>query len=111
MVSQSANSSIDDEWPVAYHGTTDPRAAEIVRNGGLDLVCYLGSKEIVILVNSFYKIVFQKKGKRFLFGHGIYCTPDPKTALAYASPYEHDGKTYKLIVQVGFVTDFARVNK
>ncbi|CAJ0925652.1 unnamed protein product, partial [Mesorhabditis belari] len=74
---QSANSSIDGEWSVAYHGTTDPRAAEIVRSGGLDL----------------------KEGKRFLFGHGIYCTPDPKTALAYASTYHYDGKTYKLIVQ------------
>ncbi|CAJ0943759.1 unnamed protein product, partial [Mesorhabditis belari] len=74
---QSANSSIDGEWPVAYHGTTDPRAAEIVRSGGLDL----------------------EKGKRFAFGHGIYCTPDPKTALAYASTFKHDGKTYKLIVQ------------
>ncbi|CAJ0925659.1 unnamed protein product, partial [Mesorhabditis belari] len=69
--------SIHGEWPVAYHGTTDPRAAEIVRSGGLDL----------------------GKGNRFVFGYGIYCTPDPKTALAYASPYEHNGKTYKLIVQ------------
>ncbi|CAJ0925623.1 unnamed protein product, partial [Mesorhabditis belari] len=75
---QSANGSIDGEWPVAYHGTTDPRAAEIVRSGGLDL----------------------KKGERFKFGQGIYCTPDPKTALYYASPYEHNGKSYKLIVQL-----------
>ncbi|CAJ0943783.1 unnamed protein product, partial [Mesorhabditis belari] len=74
---QSANGSIDGEWPVAYHGTTDPRAAEIVRSGGLDL----------------------GKGNRFTFGYGIYCTPDPKTALYYASPYEHNGKSYKLIVQ------------
>ncbi|CAJ0943738.1 unnamed protein product, partial [Mesorhabditis belari] len=74
---QSANGSIDGEWPVAYHGTTDPRAAEIVRSGGLDL----------------------GKGNRFTFGYGIYCTPDPKTALYYASPYEHNGKNYKLIVQ------------
>ncbi|CAJ0943619.1 unnamed protein product, partial [Mesorhabditis belari] len=80
---QSANSSIDGEWPVAYHGTTDPRAAEIVRSGGLELF-------IQKLLG---------KGTRFAFGHGIYCTPDPKTALAYASTYQHDGKTYKLIVQ------------
>ncbi|CAJ0925644.1 unnamed protein product, partial [Mesorhabditis belari] len=71
------NGSIHGEWPVAYHGTTDPRAASIVTSGGLDL----------------------KKGHRFLYGHGIYCTPDPKTALAYASPYKHNGKWYKLILQ------------
>ncbi|CAJ0943607.1 unnamed protein product, partial [Mesorhabditis belari] len=74
---QSANGSIDDEWPVAYHGTTDPRAAEIVTSGGLDL----------------------GKGMHFAFGYGIYCTPDPKTALDYASTYKHNGKSYKLIVQ------------
>ncbi|CAJ0943747.1 unnamed protein product, partial [Mesorhabditis belari] len=69
--------SLHGEWPVAYHGTTDPRAASIVASGGLDL----------------------GKGMHFAFGYGIYCTPDPKTALYYASPYEHDGKSYKLIVQ------------
>ncbi|CAJ0925742.1 unnamed protein product, partial [Mesorhabditis belari] len=29
--------SLHGEWPVAYHGTTDPRAASIVASGGLDL--------------------------------------------------------------------------
>ncbi|CAJ0925649.1 unnamed protein product, partial [Mesorhabditis belari] len=71
------NGSVDYEWPVAYHGTTDPRAASIITTGGLDM----------------------GKGTRFAFGYGIYCTPDPKTALAYASPYKHNGKWYKLILQ------------
>ena len=57
----------DKEWPVAYHGTLEMNAMGIVRNGfRLD------------------------KGVRFLFGKGIYCTPNPKAALDYAGKYTHE---------------------
>ena len=55
------------EWPVAYHGTMEMNAMGIVRDGfRLD------------------------KGVRFLYGKGIYCTPNPKAALDYAIEFEHE---------------------
>ena len=52
------------EWPVAYHGTLDKNTSGIVKDG------------------------FQlEKSRRFAFGRGIYCTPNPKAALHYATEY------------------------
>uniref|UniRef100_A0A914XVR7 PARP catalytic domain-containing protein n=1 Tax=Panagrolaimus superbus TaxID=310955 RepID=A0A914XVR7_9BILA len=65
-----------EEWPVAYHGTNEINGYEITKNG-FDLT----------------------KCKRFLFGEGIYCTPDPKTALLYAKEYIYQGKKNYLILQ------------
>uniref|UniRef100_A0A914QUE0 Ubiquitin-like domain-containing protein n=1 Tax=Panagrolaimus davidi TaxID=227884 RepID=A0A914QUE0_9BILA len=66
----------EDEWPVAYHGTEEPNTFDITKNG-FDL----------------------SKCKRFAYGRGIYCTPDPETARAYAKEYTYQGKQYCLIFQ------------
>uniref|UniRef100_A0AC35FUZ3 Ubiquitin-like domain-containing protein n=1 Tax=Panagrolaimus sp. PS1159 TaxID=55785 RepID=A0AC35FUZ3_9BILA len=66
----------EDEWPVAYHGTEESNTFNITKDG-FDL----------------------SKCKRFAYGRGIYCTPDPETALAYAKEYTYEGKQHRLIFQ------------
>uniref|UniRef100_A0A914PDT9 Ubiquitin-like domain-containing protein n=1 Tax=Panagrolaimus davidi TaxID=227884 RepID=A0A914PDT9_9BILA len=66
----------EDEWPVAYHGTEESNTLSITKNG-FDL----------------------SKCKRFAYGLGIYCTPDPETARAYAKEYTYKGKQFRLIFQ------------
>ena len=61
--------SYDGEWPVSYHGT-EKGFAEKIAVGGFDL----------------------KKGKRFMFGKGIYSTPDPEVAERYATIHEFKGE-------------------
>ncbi|KAI1692495.1 poly(ADP-ribose) polymerase catalytic domain-containing protein [Ditylenchus destructor] len=64
------------EWPVAYHGTSEQSVLSILVEG------------------------FQlEKGKRFAYGKGIYCTPDPKTALEYAYVSQYEGEELRLIIQ------------
>jgi len=67
---------VDGEWPVSYHGTDEFAAVNIAAQG-FDL----------------------DKGRRFLFGRGIYSTPDPKIAEDYATIYEFEGKNYKVLLQ------------
>lgn len=68
--------SVDGEWPVSYHGTDESAALKIAEQG-FDL----------------------NKGRRFLFGRGIYSTPDPWIAEQYATDYEFKGKNYKVLLQ------------
>ena len=64
------------EWPVSYHGTAQHNALSIAEEG------------------------FQlSKGKRFLFGKGIYSTPELAVAKHYASSFAHEGTSYKCIIQ------------
>uniref|UniRef100_A0AC34GVC1 Ubiquitin-like domain-containing protein n=1 Tax=Panagrolaimus sp. ES5 TaxID=591445 RepID=A0AC34GVC1_9BILA len=70
------------EWAVAYHGTKANNILPIVQNG------------------------FQlAKCERFRYGKGIYCTPDPKTAIGYATEFKHKTsffsfeKSYKVVLQ------------
>jgi len=67
---------VQGEWPVSYHGTNAKSASKIALEG-FDL----------------------KKGKRFLFGRGIYSTPDIAIAEAYASVFDYRGKKYKVLIQ------------
>ncbi|KAE9547448.1 hypothetical protein FO519_009340 [Halicephalobus sp. NKZ332] len=53
------------EWPVAYHGTRESNALDIVKHG------------------------FDINKCKLLYGKGIYCTPDPSTALAYGKTYNY----------------------
>ena len=64
------------EWAVSYHGTKKSFAENIAKTN-YDL----------------------SKGKRFLYGRGIYSTPDQETAAKYAEIYEYQGKRYKFILQ------------
>uniref|UniRef100_A0A914DDT2 Ubiquitin-like domain-containing protein n=1 Tax=Acrobeloides nanus TaxID=290746 RepID=A0A914DDT2_9BILA len=58
--------STPGEWPVAYHGTREINAGKILEEGfRLD------------------------KCIRFAYGKGIYCSPDPNTALSYADPFKY----------------------
>jgi len=73
---QQRTNTVKGEWSVSYHGTKHNRALEIATKG-YDL----------------------KKGKRFQFGRGIYSSPDPAIAEKFASVYNYDGKSYKVLVQ------------
>ena len=64
------------EWPVSYHGTGESATGSIAQDG------YMLSK-----------------GKRFLFGRGIYSTPSIEVASKYATRFEHKGKRYKIVFQ------------
>ncbi|KAH7673121.1 hypothetical protein AAVH_42401, partial [Aphelenchoides avenae] len=33
------------------------------------------------------------------YGLGIYCSPDPGTALDYATPFRHEGTRYRAVLQ------------
>lgn len=57
--------SDEEEWAVAYHGTRDMNAMKIMEEG--------------------FKV---ERCQRAAFGKGIYCTPDPQTALSYAIGFE-----------------------
>lgn len=63
------SAAVDPEkgWPVAYHGTSDMNAIGIAKEG--------------------FRV---DKGKRSVFGNGIYATPYPETALKYAKEYEYN---------------------
>ncbi|KAI1696970.1 ubiquitin family domain-containing protein [Ditylenchus destructor] len=58
--------SVPGEWPVAYHGTMETNVSEPLKEG----FC-------------------TETGRQFTRGRGIYCTPDPKTALLYAETYDY----------------------
>jgi ubiquitin len=64
------------EWPVSYHGTGVSASGSIAQDG-YDL----------------------SKGKRFLYGHGVYSTPSVKVAAMYAQTFTHDGAEYQLVFQ------------
>ena len=68
--------SVTGEWPVSYHGTKKD-AAENIAAAGFDL----------------------GKGRRFKYGRGIYSTPNPAEAEQYATKFEWEGKSYKVIMQ------------
>ena len=68
--------STPGEWPVSYHGTNKCNAGSIAE-AGYDL----------------------SKGKRFLYGEGIYSTPSIDVAAAYARIYQHAGGSYKMVFQ------------
>jgi hypothetical protein len=70
------HSSAEDEWPVSYHGTSSNNGLSIAGEG--------------------FRL---SKGRRFLYGNGIYSTPDIKVALKYSESFTKDGKTYKLVMQ------------
>jgi len=68
--------SVEGEWPVSYHGTEKGFAEQIAKTK-YDL----------------------GKGKRFLYGRGIYSTPDPEIAEKYAKVYQYNGQRYKVLIQ------------
>ncbi|CAG8781701.1 38138_t:CDS:1 [Gigaspora margarita] len=65
-----------NSWPVSFHGTNKD-AAENIAKDGFDLL----------------------KGKRFLYGKGIYSSPDFKEAERYAKRFFHQDCEYKVIIQ------------
>ena len=65
------------EWPVSYHGTKKENAKGIAAEG--------------------YKL---SKGNRFLYGKGIYSTPNIEVAeKGYAVNFNHGRTTYKVVFQ------------
>eukprot|EP00761_Pharyngomonas_kirbyi_P013426 gb/GECH01013455.1/.p1 GENE.gb/GECH01013455.1/~~gb/GECH01013455.1/.p1 ORF type:complete len:334 (+),score=51.79 gb/GECH01013455.1/:1-1002(+) len=69
-------SSSGGEWPVSYHGTKSPNASNIVKQG--------------------YRL---SKSHRFLYGRGIYSTPDPDVAALYAQRFDWKGQEFQMIFQ------------
>ena len=68
--------SSEGEWPVSYHGTGESASGSIAQDG--------------------YSL---SKGKRFLYGRGIYSSPSIQVAAKYAQVFKHKGKKYKLVFQ------------
>jgi len=68
--------SAPGEWPVSYHGTSEDAAKNIAAEG-----------------------FDPTKGKRFLFGPGIYSTPNPAKAATFAKKFEWEGKLFKVMMQ------------
>ncbi|CAG8792701.1 7098_t:CDS:1, partial [Racocetra persica] len=66
----------NNSWPVSFHGTSKD-AAENIAKDGFDLL----------------------KGKHFLYGKGIYSTPDVKEAECYAKLFSYQNCQYKVIFQ------------
>ncbi|CAI2181395.1 3884_t:CDS:2 [Funneliformis geosporum] len=64
------------EWPVSYHGTNRFNAKSIAETG-FDI----------------------RKGKRFMFGYGIYSTPDINVAYLFASRFIHKNEVYCIVFQ------------
>jgi hypothetical protein len=64
------------EWPVSYHGTGFHQTKSIATDG-YDLT----------------------KGKRFLYGYGVYTTPDIKVAEKYALKFSHGKDQYLVVLQ------------
>ena len=67
---------VEGEWAVSYHGTKRRFAQQIA--------------------STKYDIA---KGDRFMYGKGIYSTPDPEIAENYAQEFKYKGKRYKVILQ------------
>ncbi|CAI2165343.1 8494_t:CDS:1 [Funneliformis geosporum] len=68
--------SVEGEWIVSYHGTTQFNANSIAKDGFL-----------------------LSKGKRFVFGHGIYSTPNIEVAVTYAEEFNYEGEKYRVVFQ------------
>lgn len=68
--------SSNGEWPVSYHGTGESVSGNIAQDG--------------------YQL---SKGKRFMYGKGIYSTPSIEVAAKYAKEFSHKGKQYKIVFQ------------
>ena len=68
--------SSPDEWPVSFHGTERRNAEGIATKG--------------------YKL---SKGKRNVYGRGIYSSPSIEVAELYAKPFTHGSRKYKLVFQ------------
>ncbi|CAG8533855.1 1190_t:CDS:1 [Funneliformis mosseae] len=68
--------SVEGEWIVSYHGTANFNANSIADDG--------------YLLN---------KGKRFVFGRGIYSTPNIEVAASYAEEFYYEGETNKVVFQ------------
>ncbi|CAF1244507.1 unnamed protein product [Didymodactylos carnosus] len=65
-----------EEWPVSYHGTGKHNAMNIAEEG--------------------FKL---SKCKRFLYGRGIYSTPELDVAKGYATEFEYEGQRYYVLLQ------------
>ncbi|RIB04050.1 hypothetical protein C2G38_1988971 [Gigaspora rosea] len=65
-----------NSWPVSFHGTSKV-AAENIAKDGFDLL----------------------QGKHFLYGKGIYSSPDVKVAECYSKRFFHQNCEYKVIFQ------------
>lgn len=65
-----------EEWPVSYHGTAQLNAETIADEG--------------------FRL---SKCNRFLFGKGIYSTPEIRVAQRFAKSFEHEGQKYFVIMQ------------
>ena len=68
--------STQGEWAVSYHGTAVGASGSIAQEG--------------------YNL---SKGKRFVYGRGIYTTPSVEVAAMYAQTFTHAGQKFQLVFQ------------
>ena len=62
------------------------------------LVCYHGTARYNCnsIADDGYLL---SRGKRFLFGHGIYSTPDIDVAAKYATKFTYENQNYSVVFQ------------
>ncbi|CAB5383789.1 unnamed protein product [Rhizophagus irregularis] len=72
---QFQTSSVQDKWPVSYHGTAEHNCNSIARDGN-----------------------FSCK-KPLPFGYGFYSTPDIDVASKYAVKFTYEGDDYLVVFQ------------
>eukprot|EP00210_Caulerpa_lentillifera_P008800 g8396.t1 len=75
-IDESEHQTLIGEWPVGYHGTSKESAESIVQNG--------------------YSF---DKSKRFLYGYGMYTSPDVRIAESYSKEFTINNKTYLVVIQ------------
>jgi hypothetical protein len=65
-----------EEWPISYHGTGKHNALTIAEEG--------------------FKL---SQGKNFVYGKGIYSTPELEVAKLYAKEFQFENETYYCLIQ------------
>ena len=73
---ENEKQSLEGEWPISYHGPKDHNTIVSIINNGYDI----------------------SKNTRSQYGKGIYSSPEPETAEAYAETFMHGGKKIKVLI-------------
>ncbi|CAG8637939.1 12641_t:CDS:1 [Funneliformis mosseae] len=68
--------SVQNEWPVSYHGTSRHNNNTIAEDG-----------------------FNYGRNRNFNFSHGIYSIPDVNVAIKYATKFVHNGQNYAVLFQ------------
>ena len=86
----------DEEWSVAYHGTTEDPVASIITDSSGHPTLRQGRRQAYA---SYPNQNPRSDTYQQLCGDGVYCTPKVELAEKYTNPIEFDKKKYKIALQ------------